>query len=232
MKKKIIFSLLICSLLLSFSLYAQTPNYAVACANKTKQGVANILTSWLEVPCQIAKGFNHGFGGEGKSQIIGGFFGFFRGIIHGVGRLGCGCIQLATFFLPNPQNNDGVGIPLDSQFAWEEGTQYSIVNQGIEPVGRKAFRGIINTLFWPLEFPGQLVKGFRQDKPFKGIAKALTFPFARLGYGIYDLTTVVLPNETEGYGYPLNEKLPWDAFVQEEWDNETIGATTTEENKK
>ena len=136
------------------------------------------------------------------------------------GRTTTGVLQLATFALPNPKNNREVGIPLDSQYVWEEGHQYSLVKDGLNPVGEKAVRGLSNTFLGAVDMPAQLIKGFNQDKPFVGIANSILFPVSRIINGAFDLTTLFLPDSNEEYGYPLEEKYPWDAFSQEKYYNE------------
>jgi hypothetical protein len=113
-----------------------------------------------------------------------------------------------------------VGIPLDSQNVWEEGNQYSIANEGVAPIGRKALRGAVNTMFGIVDMPAQIGKGFSEDKPFTGLFKAIVFPVARIASGVYDLGTVFLPNDAQGYGYPLEEKNPWDAFEKARYNND------------
>jgi putative exosortase-associated protein (TIGR04073 family) len=213
MKKRGVFLFAVFFMLMaSSSVYAA--DYFKASGEKAKRGVINLFTGWLEVPYQTSKGFKGGFGKEGKFKLLGGLCGIGRGFVHGIGRTASGALQIATFPFPNPKNNEGVGIPLDSTEAWEEGTQYSIANQGLAPVGRKAFRGLTNTFFGLFEVPSQLHKGFKEDHPFKGMGKAVLYSVGRLSSGVSDIVTVILPNNAEGYGYPLEEKMPWDGLEE------------------
>lgn len=189
-------------------------SYIGASVEKAKQGVVNTFTGWLEVPCQISKGWKGGFGEDKNNKLLGGFLGVFRGLIHATGRTATGIYQVATFPLPNPKSNEGIGIPLDAKEAWEEGAQYSLVNHGIQPIGKKVFRGFINTFFAIFEVPGQVAKGFEEDRPFVGLGKAVVFPVGRFSSGVYDLATALLPNSVEEYGYALEEKQPWDAIEE------------------
>ncbi|MFH1875337.1 MAG: hypothetical protein ABH865_00410 [Candidatus Omnitrophota bacterium] len=212
MKKVCVVFMLICMFgLMSSRAYA---SYIGASAEKAKQGIVNVFTGWLEVPYQVSKGWKSGFGEDENNKLLGGFLGVFRGLIHATGRTATGIYQVATFPLPNPKNNEGIGIPLDANQAWEEGTQYSLVNNGIQPIGKKAFRGFINTFFAIFEVPGQVAKGFEEDRPFIGLGKAVVFPIGRFSSGVYDLVTVLLPNSVEEYGYALEEKQPWDAIEE------------------
>jgi putative exosortase-associated protein (TIGR04073 family) len=206
--------------LLAFAAQAEEYHYLKASGKKAQRGVTNLLTGWLEVPFQTVKGFKSGFGEKEKNKVLGGTFGVFRGIIHACGRTATGIYELATFPLPNPKNNQGVGLPLDAENAWEEGTQYSIVNQGLEPVGKKAFRGLLNAGFGIIDVPGQIHKGFVEDKPWRGLGKAVLFPLGRVSSGIFDVAACLLPGEAQYYGYPLEEKLPWDALERDRYHNE------------
>jgi len=207
-------------LFVSFSSYAaEAPHYFNSSVEKAKQGITNILTGWLELPFQVYKGYKNGLR-DGELKLLGGFFGIFRGAAHGLGRTAAGAYQLTTFALPNPKDNDGVGVPLDSQYVWEEGEQYSIGMDGTAPIGRKAVRGLSNTFFGIFDMPGQFIKGVENDKPWVGIGNSILYPISRIISGAYDLTTMFLPNSPEGYGYPLEEKHPWDAFPEGEYYNE------------
>ncbi len=216
--RKLSVLLILSCLVFSFSAYAED-SYVIKSVDKAKQGFTNILTGWLEVPYQVVKGYKGGWGEKEKNKALGGFFGIFRGIFHSVGRTASGVYEVATFPLPNPKNNEGIGIPLDSKNVWEEGTQYSILNNGSQPIGRKLQNGVINAVFGIFDFPGQIGKGFSQDKPVKGIAKAIVFPLGRIAFGVYETVTFFLPGDVDNYGYPLSEKYPWDSFDKKNWDN-------------
>ncbi|MDD5195338.1 MAG: hypothetical protein PHQ96_06690 [Candidatus Omnitrophica bacterium] len=218
MRRFMVILFIVC--ILGFSATYAYASYVESSIEKAKQGVVNIFTGWLEIPYQASKGFKDGFGENGQNKPLGGFFGIFRGFIHAAGRTAGGVYQVVTFPLPNPKNNDGVGIPLDAKNVWEGGEQYSLVNKGTGPIGKKAFRGVVNSFFSILEVPGQITKGFSEDKPFIGIGKAIVFPIGRFSSGVYDLVTVFLPNNIEGLGYGLEEKYPWDALEKANRRNE------------
>jgi len=216
--KKLIVLLVAMAIFLSVPAYAA--NYVEKAVEKGKQGITNLFTGWLEVPYQAVKGFKNGFGEKEKNKLLGGFLGIFRGIVYGLGRTTCGVYETVTFPLPNPKDNEGVGVPLDSRYVWEDGTRYSILNQGVMPMGKKAKRGLINAGLGILEVPGQINKGFTEDHPFKGLGKAVVFPLARIASGVYEVATFLLPNDTETYGYGLEEKYPWDALDKTRFRNE------------
>ena len=217
MRRVSVIVFLLC-LVLSFSAYG-ADKYVKSSVEKAKQGFTNLITGWLEVPYQIVKGYNRGFGQKGKNKIMGGTLGIFRGVVYGVGRTANGAYEVVTFALPNPRNNEGVGIPLDSRNVWEEGSRYSVTNEGLGPVGRKVKRGAINAVFGIFELPAQIGKGFSEDRPIKGLGKAIVFPLGRISSGVYDVATFFLPNDSEGFGYPLSEKYPWDGFDKDKWNN-------------
>ena len=205
--------LLIAVFLFSFNVFASTTNYGEGVIQKVKHGGINTLTGWLEVPFQVVKGYNNGIGDDHKFKLVGGFCSIFRGIAYGIGRTTSGIVSLATFLLPNPKSNQGVGIPLDAEYVWEKGTQYSIFKDGIKPVGKKALRGLIDTAAAIADFPGQIIKGFNEAKPVIGFGKAIVFPMGRIIYGAYSLATFAFPNPVDNYGYPIEEKYPWDALA-------------------
>ncbi len=217
MRRVSVIVFLLC-LVLYFSAYGEE-KYVKSSVEKAKQGFTNLITGWLELPYQVVKGYNHGFRQKGKNKILGGTFGILRGVVYGIGRTADGAYEVVTFALPNPRNNEGVGIPLDSRNVWEDGSRYSVTNSGLGPVGRKVKRGAINAAFGIFELPAQIGKGFSEDKPVKGLAKGIIFPLGRISSGVYDVVTFFLPNDSEGFGYPLSEKHPWDGFDKKKWNN-------------
>ncbi len=219
MLKGFFWFLAFCLILVNLS-YTQDFNYLENSLDKLQQGIINSLTGWLEIPFQIAKGYKYGVGEEGKAKFIGAFLGIFRGVIHSLGRTTSGMLQLLTFPLPNPKDNHNIGIPLDSEYVWEEGRQYFLLKEGLEPIGNKIIRGSYNAFLGILDMPAQLIKGFNQDKPFVGIYNSIAFPISRIIYGVSDLATFILPNSSQTYGYPWEEKYPWDAFSMEKYYNQ------------
>ncbi|MDD5730248.1 MAG: hypothetical protein PHN57_03865 [Candidatus Omnitrophica bacterium] len=213
--KKILIVLVLFSFLITLPVFGEEVNYLQGAAQKAKHGVINTLLGWLELPFQVIKGYKHGFGEEGKNKLVGGFLGIFRGIGHSIGRTASGVMQLATCLLPNHKDNNGIGIPLDSQYAWEEGQQYSILKEGLAPIGKKFARGTVDSLGSPLEVPAQLNKAFNQTRftsVLLGICKAITYPIARIASGTYDVVTALLPSDAGTYGRPFDEKYPWSSL--------------------
>jgi len=211
--RKMLAVLIILSFLISVSsVYAKGPNYFEASVEKGKHGIINTFTGWLEVPGQVVKGLKNDSVNQKKNDFEGGLLGLVRGILHGVGRTASGILQLVTFMLPNHSDNEGVGVPLDTEYAWQkDGTRYCPLKDGFEPVNQKAARGVIDAVGGVLEFPVQL-KNAAEQKNIKGgvigICKAITYPIARIISGIFDLVTVVLPNDSKTYGYQFDSKHP------------------------
>jgi len=188
---------------------------------KLARGFANVLTGWIEVPAQTVKGFNQGVLDEmhPPARAIGGLIGLFRGAFHAVGRTASGVVDLAGFFLADPADNNGVGMPLDAEYAWEEGPQHSIfrpnLKEGLTPIGRKLGRGLVNFVFGVVDFPAQIVKAGKEDKNAgipRGFIKGLWFAVSRVFRGGTDAITFIFPNPPDNVGFILDQKYPWDAF--------------------
>ncbi len=204
---------LIVSLLVASWCFAQDDNVISHMGNKAWRGAVNLFTGWLEIPYQIKKGTERGFAGS-DNAFIGGVAGFFRGVVHAIGRTASGAIDLAGFWLPNPTSNEGVGVPLDAEYSWEEGEPYYIFESGIEPIGSKILRGAGNGLGGILEFPGQIIKGFQEGgNPVMGLFKAIWYPIGRVYNGAADLATCLVPNPKDQVGEPFDEEYPWDALT-------------------
>ena len=196
---------------------------AAACAETTKseefiggmgkkfvRGVVNTFTGWVEFPAQICKGYK-------KDNIGGAFLGIFTGVWHGLGRTLYGFEELAGFWAADPASNEGVGIPLDAEYAWEEGTPYDLSKPSfgeatLTPIGNKLGRGLGNAICGFLEFPGQIVKGIKLKAFDVGIGKALWYWYSREIDGIYDVCTFPLPNPKDTKALAFDEKWPWSAL--------------------
>jgi putative exosortase-associated protein (TIGR04073 family) len=210
--RKILSVLIILSFLISItSVYALGPNYFEASAEKGKHGIINTFTGWLELPYQVLKGLQNGSPENNKNDLVGGVLGIFRGIVHGIGRTASGILQLVTCLLPNHQDNQGVGVPLDNEYAWQEGTEYCLLKDGFLPLNEKALRGLTDAVGGVLEFPYQLKNASQQDSVkggLLGVCKAIIYPVARVISGVFDLATLFLPNDSKTYGQPFDTKYP------------------------
>jgi putative exosortase-associated protein (TIGR04073 family) len=212
--------LIIALLALSFTAtaHADMDEVVSAMGAKLVRGVVNTFTGWVEFPAQIIKGYNEGFNGDEDNKIVGTVLGIFDGIGHSAGRTGTGLVDLFSFWAANPADNEGVGLPLDAEYAWEEGTPYNafdpdIVEGGLKPVGRKLVRGVSNSLLGVAEVPGQIIKGVREDEPIMGVVKGVWYWFSRSAYGLGDIFTCILPNPEDQVGIAFDEEYPWDALI-------------------
>lgn len=200
---------------------AATSDFGEGAGNKIKRGVVNLFTGIVEFPAQIIKGFNNGFEpveNEVLSKTIGTILGVFRGASHTVGRTSWGALELFGFWAANPESNDGVGIPLDAEYAWEEGTQYSIfdpsLEEGVKPIGHKLVRGLRDGFLGIAELPGQIKKGHADGDVVKGFGKGVWFWFSREVYGLGSLYSCLVPNPTDNPGYAFDQENPWDALAE------------------
>jgi len=113
--------------------------------DKAVRGVVNLYSGIIELPVQIYKGYNNGFGpiqNEVGSKSIGTILGIFRGFGHAAGRTGWGALELFGFWTVNPEDNEGNGVPLDAEYAWEQGTQYNIFEPSLSE-GIKGNAGVV-----------------------------------------------------------------------------------------
>ena len=158
--------------------------------NKAVRGVVNGVTGIVELPVQTYKGFKNGVGfikNKPASTAVGTILGFFRGGGHAIGRTGWGFMELVGFWTANAKDNDGVGIPLDAEYAWEWGEQYSIfkpsLKEGVKPYGRKLVRGLADGILGIVEIPGQTVKGANEGNAVRGLGRGVWYCFSRMLYG-------------------------------------------------
>ncbi len=181
-------------------------------AKKFGHGLVNTLTGIVELPVQTVKGYEKGVSfikHEPTSKVVGTILGFFRGIGHGVGRTAHGAVDVVTFWSANRESNEGIGIPLDATFAWEQGEQYSIMKpnlkEGLMPYPRKLGHGLADGFLGVLELPGQIYKGAKSDNPAAGvpvgIVKGLWYSLSRVSTGFTDAVLFIVPNPEETYGY-------------------------------
>lgn len=178
--------------------------------NKFIRGAVNTLTGWVEIPAQVYYGYkNDSFGGA--------FLGIFSGIWHGVGRTISGAGDLVGFWAADPKSNDGVGIPLTGEYAWEEGTKYDLMQPDfgeatLKPIGNKLGRGLGNSLLGFVELPGQILKGLKLHAPDLGIIKGFWYWYSRQIDGAADLAGFLFPNPKDTKALPFDEKWPWSAL--------------------
>jgi len=201
--------------------YGASDDLADGMKNKAVRGVVNAVTGIVELPMQVVKGFKNGVGpikNEPASKAVGTVLGFFRGVGHSAGRTGWGCLELFGFWTANAEDNEGVGIPLDAQYAWEWGDQYSIfkpnLKEGVKPYGGKLVRGLTDNFTGIAELPGQIVKGAADDELGKGVARGVWYWWSRQVYGFGGILTCLVPNPKDNPGVAFNGKWPWTALAE------------------
>ncbi|MDP8258945.1 MAG: exosortase system-associated protein, TIGR04073 family [Candidatus Aadella gelida] len=219
MNKKLVCVLIMSVILMTSGLAHATPEELLTgMGQKLFRGVVNVVTGWIELPVQIVKGYNRGFAGNENNKILGTVGGVFKGIGDATGRTLSGVGDVAGFWAADNADNDGVGIPLDAEYAWEEGTAYDIfdpnlVNGALKPIGNKLLRGIGNTVFGVVEIPGQIVKGIKDGAPDLGIVKGLWYFASREMDGAVDMGTFYMANPKDTKGLAFDEKWPWSALA-------------------
>lgn len=219
MRKKIAsMALLMAVLFLCSTAIAATDDVLQGMGKKFFRGLANVLTGWMELPTQIIKGYNRGCPLDEDNKIGGMVCGMIKGVGHSIGRTAWGALEAVGFWTANPKDNEGMGIPLDATYVWEEGEAYNCLDPNIteatlKPMGRKFLRGLSNGLFGFAELPGQVAKGIEEKAPDLGIIKGLWFWYSREIYGIADVATVIFPTPADNPGYAFDEEYPWDALA-------------------
>jgi len=190
---------------------------ATSMGHKLMRGFRNTLTGILEVPFQIGKGYSNGIeqiDNQFLSKTVGTVLGVFRGFSHAAGRTGSGMMEMVGFWAANEPSVSG--IPLDAEYAWEEGAQYSIfkptLSEGLDPVGKKLGHGLANAFLGVLEFPGQIKKGINDGNGAKGLVKGVWYWFSREVNGMGQVVTFLLPAPAENVGPMFDEEMPWDAL--------------------
>jgi putative exosortase-associated protein (TIGR04073 family) len=178
---------------------------------KVKRGLINTFTGPVEFPMQIKKGFvnNQGI----PKKIIGGFSGIFRGVFYTLGRSFHGVQDIVTALLPNHESNVDIGIPLDAEYAWQNGMQYNVVRDGVGPIDKKLERGFYDITMFYVDACGQNMKGIHEKKIVKGFGKSFVSSLSRVVSGAFDLAGVLLPNPVTQEGVSFDEENPWESTV-------------------
>ena len=222
MRKFAIAVVLLC-LFASATVNAANDKVVEGMVQKGVRGAINMVTGIVELPMQIYKGYDKGFGpikNTAGSKTVGTILGIFRGFGHAAGRTSWGALELFGFWTANAPDNDGVGVPLDAQYSWQMGEQYSIfkptLGEGVKPIGRKLIRGLTDAFLGIVELPGQVVKGAREKTLVKGAAKGVWFWWSREAYGFTGMFTCLVPNPKDNPGYAFNGEWPWSALLAEE----------------
>lgn len=187
-------------------------------ASKAWHGAVDMLTGWIEFPAQIIKGYNEGFMDNDDLKLVGAIGGIFEGFGHSMGRTFSGMGNLFTFWAANAESNEGIGLPLDAEYAWEEGEPYNVfdpdlIEGAVKPVGKKFIKGAGDALLGFVEVPGQIAKGISDGAPDFGIVKGIYYWFSRTANGFTDMMLSIAPNPRETYGIAFDEEYPWEALT-------------------
>lgn len=201
---------------------ASTTNIAEGMKEKAISGAIDLVTGIVELPVQIYKGYNAGFApikNPTGSKVVGTVLGIFKGFGHAAGRTSWGAMELFGFWTANPVDNAGVGLPLDAQYAWEQGEAYNIFEpslaEGVKPIGRKLVHGFANSFAGIAELPGQIIVGKQEGNVLKGIGRGVWFWFSREVYGMSSIYTCIVPNPKDNPGYAFDGEWPWSSLTQE-----------------
>ena len=201
---------------------AATDNVLEGMKDKAVSGAVDLVTGIVELPMQIYKGYKNGFEpvkNDAGSKVVGTVLGIFKGLGHAAGRTSWGAMELFGFWTANPKDNAGVGIPLDAQYAWEEGEPYNLFKpslaEGIKPIGRKLVHGFANSFGGIAELPGQTLQGKRDGNLLKGVGRGVWFWLSREVYGFSSLYTCLVPNPKDNPGYAFDGDWPWSSLATE-----------------
>ncbi len=186
---------------------------------KLARGIVNTFTGWMEFPYQIVKGFDEGFMGEEGNRLFGVVFGGMKGVTYALGRTASGIADTVFFWAASPRDNIYVGIPLDAEYAWEQGVSYDMFDPdfteaAIRPMVNKLFRGAGNALFGFMEMPRQVKRSFSKGSWDMGISRGLWFWASREVSGIADIVTFPCANPEYNAGVPFDEDMPWEIFFE------------------
>jgi hypothetical protein len=181
-------------------------------ADKGTHGVVNALSGWTEIPLQTYKGYVRGIKLNPEKPALarstGTVLGFVRGINHAVGRTFLGVYQFAGFWAANHEDNDGVGVPLDGEYARDFGEAHGIpLKEQPKPMVNKLKRGAVNFAASPVELPYQMRFG-KRTRYRTGVRKGLWFGLSRFWTGTYEVISFPLPSALETEGYAFDQALP------------------------
>jgi len=209
-------------LMLSASSYGANDDVIEGMKEKAVSGAVDAVTGIVELPMQICKGYKNGCGpikNEVASKTVGTILGFFRGCGHAAGRTSWGFMELFGFWSVNHEDNESSGVPLDAQFAWEEGERYSILKptiaEGVKPIGAKLGRGLADGFLGIAELPGQIMKGVDDGKPVQGVVNGFWYMFSRELYGFGSIFTCLVPNPKDNPGVAFNQEWPWGTLAEQ-----------------
>ncbi len=199
------------------AVYAAANDPVAGMIHKFRRGVVDLFTGWAEFPVQIGKGYNEGFMGDADQKIAGAALGILEGLCHSMGRTFSGAKDIMTFWTANPEHNEGIGIPLDGEYAWDSGEPHDLfyptfTESTLAPIGEKFRRGLADVMLGFVEVPGQMIEGSKEGALDLGIVEGVWFWWSREINGFFDIITTFLPGHVDEKGMPYDEKWPWDTF--------------------
>ena len=199
---------------------AESDDLVTGMKDKAVRGAVNAVTGIVEVPMQVYKGYNNGLSlikNDVGSKAVGTILGFFRGLGHAGGRTSWGFLELFGFWTANAADNEGVGIPLDAEYAWEYGDQYSIFKpslaEGTKPYVRKLVRGVTDGFTGIAELPGQTLCGISEGNVAGGLVRGVWYWWSREVYGFGSILTCLVPNPADNPGVAFSGEWPWSALT-------------------
>ena len=215
---------------------AATSDIGAGMSAKLARGITNTFTGFIELPAQTVKGAKNGVKGISYAPVshpVGTLVGMARGVHQGAGRTLSGVQESVGFWAADYDSNEGYGIPFDGKYAWDEGTQFHMlepnIGEGLAPLGKKLVRGTGTALFSWMEFPGQIVINSKKGNPGLGIIEGTYFGLSRLYGGSTDAVLFALPNPKDTVGNDYEQDYPWDALMDKEKTTEMEAAPAAEE---
>ena len=184
--------------------------------HKAVHGVINTLTFPLEFPMQYYKGYQRGLKGFGENPSLSRFAGGLWGLVgpgthKAAGRLWLGLYQLGGFWMLNPISNEGYGLPLDGEYAFDFDEPTPVTyRSGVRMIGSRLRRGLLNVYWGTIaELPANTLEGFENHTPMKGFLRGSWYMVSRLWQGVSDTGGFLLPNSRKTMGYAFDVDDPW-----------------------
>ncbi len=200
-------------IVVGFNLYGADESVLNGMADKGTFGFVNIITGWVELPMQIKKGYDRSFyideGRPAVSRTVGTVWGFSRGVTFTLGRTYMGAYQLAGFWTANPEDNYGIGVPFDGEYAYDKGLFHDIPFNSLHvPISAKFKRGVRNIAGIVLDFPVRIPFVMKKRLYYQPYSKRLWYYPSRVFVGVYETIGCLLPNSEETRGYSFEYKSP------------------------
>lgn len=205
----------------AFGADQEQPGMLSGMAKKAVHGAVNLVTGIVEWPMQTYKGYENGVGfikNKPASKAVGTVIGLvWSGPGQSASRMVWGSTELFGFWTANRPDNERIGFPFDSKYAWEMGTKYDMfkpsLKEGLMPIPRKFMCGATDMFMGIIEVPGQIGKGVKEKEYASGTFKGFWFWFSREWYSFGDLATCFLSNPPDNPGYKMDGTWAWSGFA-------------------